>query len=81
MLAPKDVERRVVAMHELVGSQEWIGAACYERALWLEVLTAIADGQWGAEQLAQEAVRTVQYEFPRFARRATPLADKYWKQD
>lgn len=64
------VNQRVRAMGELVEASEWISAARFEHALWADVLEAIYNGGWGAEDLAGAAIATRQYEFPRFSSRA-----------
>lgn len=81
MLTPADVERRVLAMGELVSANEWVGAARFERVLWDEVLRAISEGSFLSEQLAQCAIKTCDYTFPRFAKRATTPGGSGWKSE
>ena len=69
-------------MGELVSSNEWVAAARFERTLWNEVLDAISEGSYLAQPLAQSAIKTRDYTFPRFAFRvAAHIKGSNWKSD
>lgn len=66
MIDRQDVRQRVCAMAELVEAREWVAAARFERVLWHDVLDAVASGAYNAQDLAEQALRTLNYQFPRF---------------
>lgn len=65
MLDHREVTARVDAMGEYVSAREWEAAHQYEWALWEAVLRAIAMGQISESRLAEAALQTLRYQYPR----------------
>lgn len=66
MMLIRDVEKRVKLIEILVDSGDYEGAHSDEDQLYLDLLTAIANGSCSAPQVcAQVALRTQQLKFDR----------------
>lgn len=65
MLSESDVDQRIDALGEYVEAKEYLRATVYEVGIWREVLEAISDGTFDAQDLAGTALRTLRYKFNR----------------
>lgn len=65
MLDRRAVEARVEALGEFVAANEWEAATDYERLLWHDVLKACARGDEDSSTLAELALHSLKYRFPR----------------
>lgn len=65
MITCAETRRRVIAMREYLEEDLWCSATSSERALWKDVLEAVAQGAFEAQDLAYHALKTLDYDFPR----------------